>query len=436
MLVPELVPLRKNAQFQLLWLGSAVSQLGSELTRLAMPLLVLALTGSAGWAGIVTGAGVAATVLAQLPAGVWVDRWDRRRILLTGQALRVVNSAGLAALIITGRVQIWHFIVLAAIDGLCAAFVDPARSTAIRGVVPAEQLQSAYAREEARAHAARLVGPPLGGLLYGFGRAIPFVADTVTFLAALLCSVFAKVPRRPPSEQRDAPDPKTGEPAKRSMRREAGEAATWLWRQRGLREICGAAMILNLLGGAFLLPLIVLVRERGGGAVTTGTVLAGVGIGGLAGALLSGHTGKLLPPGKLVVAIIAIFGGALAAMALPLGPWWPMVPLVLISLSTPALNVVMNVVIARMVPERMLGRMDAALGVASKGLQPLGPVLGGALAAVLGGAGALVVIGGLLLLTAAGAAVSRELRRFTGEAPEDGDAPAGDDPALHAPEQR
>ncbi|MET8866012.1 hypothetical protein ABZW11_24000 [Nonomuraea sp. NPDC004580] len=86
-----------------------------------------------------------------------------------------------------------------------------------------------------------------------------------------------------------------------------------------------------------------------------------------------------------------------------------------ITLSTPSLNVVLNVMIARLVPEAMLGRMGAVLSMGGMGLKPLGPVLGGALAAALGGAGALLVLGGLLCLTAAVAALSPELRRFTGE---------------------
>jgi hypothetical protein len=112
------------------------------------------------------------------------------------------------------------------------------------------------------------------------------------------------------------------------------------------------------------------------------------------------------------------------AMALPFGPWWPMAPLMLFSLSTPAFNVVMNVVVTRMVPEAMLGRVDAALGAVGFGLAPLGPVVGGALAAAVGGAGSLVLIGGLLLLTAAGAALSGELRRFTGAEHAAGSVPA------------
>ncbi|WP_346103252.1 hypothetical protein [Nonomuraea maheshkhaliensis] len=86
-----------------------------------------------------------------------------------------------------------------------------------------------------------------------------------------------------------------------------------------------------------------------------------------------------------------------------------------ITLSTPSLNVVLNVVIARMVPDEMLGRMGAVLSMGGTALKPFGPVLGGTLAAALGGAAALVVLGGLLGATAAAAALSRELRRFTGE---------------------
>lgn len=471
----EVTPLRKNKQFQLLWLGSTFSEVGSELTRLAMPLMVLALTGSPGWAGIVAGARAAAVILFQLPAGVWVDRWDRRRTLILSQGFQAAGAAGLAALITVDQVQIWHFILFGVIDGVCFAFAGPARTTAIRGVVPATQLRIAFTQEESRTHAAGLIGPPLGGLLFGLGRALPFVVDAITFLIAMLCTVFAKVPRRPVVDQHDqdhksdqgapgdrdpvdqsdrgresgdrtvpsdlggrpvASAPSGGEApgkrAKRSMRREAGEAVGWLWCQRGLREISAAVMVLNLLGGAFLLPLIVLVGERGGDAFNTGTVLAGTGIGGLIGALLSDRIGRLLPPGKLLLTVVSIFGAALAAMALPLGPWWPMIPLMLITLSTPSLNVVMSVAITRLVPEGMLGRIDAVLTVTNMGLKPLAPVLGGTLATLLGGAPSLILLGVFLLLTAATAALSHELRHFTGEPPT-GDEPPTDNVPANVP---
>lgn len=377
-----------------------------------MPLLVLAVTGSPLSAGLVAGARTAATVLAQMPAGVWVDRWDRRRTLVTGQLVQAGAAAALAALVAAGHPLLWMFLLLAVVDGVCTAFIGPARSIAVRGVVPPEQLRAAYAQEEARTHAAWLAGPPAGGLLFGLGHAVPFVVDAVTVLVSAVCTVAARVPRRPAIAAVPAGDPA---PVRPSMGRELGAAFRWFWQQRGLRDVSGAVMMLNLLGGAAILPLIVLVGERGGNSVVTGAVLAASGIGGLVGALISNRTGALLPPGKLLLAIVTIFGGAVALETLPFGKWWPMIPFVCISLSTPAINVVMNAVVTRLVPEEMLGRMDAVLTVVGRSLAPLGPILGGFLAATLGGAGALLCIGGGLLLTAAVAASSRSLRGFTGE---------------------
>lgn len=426
--------LRQNKQFQLLWLGAAASQLGSELTRLAMPLLVLALTGSPGWAGIVAGARTAAFVFTQMPAGVWVDRWDRRRTLVGAQLAQAAASAVLATVIVSGHAVVWLFVVFGVVDGICTSFISPARAVAIRGVVNPEHLQVAYTQEESRQFAARLAGPPLGGLFFGLERAIPFIAEAITLFVAVLCSAFARVPRRPgsepatadPRDEEDTAEP--AEPGKPSMRRELGQAVIWLRGQPGLRNLCYAVLALNLLGGAFTIPMIVLVRERGGSGLVTGIVLAGVGFGGLAGALVANRFGSMLPPGRLLLAILGIFGAALMTMALPFGAWWPLVPLVCISLSTPSINVVMNVVLSKLVPEQMLGRMEAVLTVMQMGFAPLGPVLGGALAAAAGGADALLVIGGALLAVCVVASMNRELREFTGEEP----APTGQAMAVSA----
>lgn len=410
----EQAPLRTNRQFNLLWIGGALSQLGTELSRIAMPLLVLALTGSPGYAGLVAGVRTAAFLILQVPAGVLVDRWDRRRTLVLSQGAQMVNSAALASLVVLGRAGVWVFMVFAAVDGITSALGGPARTVAIRSVVPPEQLRPAYAREEARAHAARLAGPPLGGLLYGISRGLPFVAEAVSFVLVFVCSAAAKVPRFPNRAQAEG-DEQAPAPKKR-MHQEAGEAFGWLWRQAGLRELSFAAMALNLLGSAYIIPLIVMVGERGGNSLNTGTVLAGIGIGGLIGALTSNRLGGLLPPGRLIIAVLGLFGASLLLMTLPFGSWWPMVPLALISLSTPALNVVMNVVLSRMTPDDMLGRVDAVLTLAQRGLSPLAPVLGGLLAAWFGGAVAIVVIGCALLGAVVLAWSSRALRSYTGEA--------------------
>lgn len=383
---PMGVPLRKNVQFQLLWFGGAVSQLGTQLTTYAMPLLIFAVTGSFFWAGVIAGVRAAALILAQMPAGVWVDRWDRGKVLVWSQTTQAAAVVMMAANVVTGLYSIPVFLALAAVDGVCTAFAGPARSTAVKAVVPPEQLRTAFAQEEARGHVAWLAGPSLGALLYGFGRAVPFVADAVSFLVAAVCAWFAKIPAR--TERRP----------RRRMRQDLREAWGWLWHQRGMRNVVAIFLTLNLLGVASMIPVVALVKERGGPDWLVGLVLTGVGAGGVLGALISPKV--TARHDRIVVAVLAVFGVSNLAMALPFGAWWPFVPLMVTAIATPLLNVSVSAVFTAMVPDDLMGRMDAILTVASRALTPLAPVLGAFAADVVGGAVALMMFGALILLTA------------------------------------
>ncbi|HEX7302257.1 MFS transporter [Lentzea sp.] len=386
------VPLRKNVQFQLLWLGGAVSQLGTTITSLATPLLVIALTGSPFQAGAVGGARAAALVVALVPAGVWVDRWDRGTTLVWSQTVQAGAAAVLAATILTGRAHLVVFLVLAVVDGVCSAFSGPARATALQAVVPKDQLRTAYAQEEARGHAARVAGPPLGALLMAAGRAVPFVVDAVTFAVAAVCAWFAKIPARTETRPRQ------------KMRHDVKEAGSWLWDQKGLRNLTAVFLVLNLLGGATLLPVIVLVGERGGTALDTGVVFAGIGVGGVLGSLVAPRVA--LAPGRLVVLVLVVFGLCNLAMALPFGVFWPFAPLAVTAVVTPLINVAVSALYTELVPEDMMGRLDGITTLASRVLTPLAPALGGVLAGAMGGGPALLVTGALVLVTALVAATA------------------------------
>ncbi|MBD3145348.1 MFS transporter [Microbispora bryophytorum] len=400
----ELPPLRRNSRFQMLWMGAAASELGTTLTWVAFPLLILAVTGSAALAGLVGACRITANLLFSLPAGAWVDRWDRRRILIAAEVVRCLALAALAAAVLTGRVALWQIVAVAMVTGAADSFFGPARAAAIRAVVAPGQLPEAYAREEARGHAASLAGPPLGGFLFGLGRALPFAVDALTYLVSLVCVVRARVPRRPAEAAEAAERRETG------MRADVMEAAGWLWRHRGLRAGLAFALVANLAANALLLPVIVMVEARGGDAAATGVVLAGLGLGGLLGATLSARIGRLLPPGRLMLAVVGFFALAVCATALPFGPYWPVVPLFLAMVAAPALNVVLRVLLARLVPDAMTGRVFSVFTLATMGLTPVGPLLGGLLAQYAGGAGALVAVGGLLAAGCAVAAISPALR--------------------------
>lgn len=409
-------PLRRNWRYQLLWTGGAISAIGTSASSLALPLLVIATTGSPTLAGLATACRLGAMVLFAVPAGVLVDRWDRRRILVNGHLVLLACFVVLGTLVATDRVALWHLVVITAIAGVADAFVNPARTTAIRGVVPASQLPTAFAQEEARTHAANLAGNPVGGFLYQLGRAVPFFFDAVTYLVSLVCVLFARVPRRPPAESGagDRPAAAGAEaPARPRMTQDVAEAARWLWGQHGLRAVLTFAFAVNLFANAFFIPVIVLVSERGGTAANTGLVMSGIGIGGIVGALVAGRLGRVAAPGVLLLTVVAYLGAMTAATTLPFGSFWPFVPLMLGFVALPAVNVVLNVLIALLVPQRMLGRLDAFMNAASIALVPLAPVLGGFLAESLGGAGATLVVAAAFLACSALGALSRNIRRLS-----------------------
>lgn len=389
-------PLRRNVRFQLFWLGSAASGLGSSLTWLALPLLVLALTGSPGQAGLIGAVGLASGMLFALPAGVLVDRWDRRRVLLGADLVRTATMASVALAILTDGLTLPHLLAVSVVNGAAGALFEPAHATSLRTLVSKEQLPSAYAQEQTREHAAGMAGPPLGGLLFAAGHAIPFAVDAVTFLVSYACVIAARVPRRPT------------EPAPpQSMLNGIAEAVRWMWGRRLLRAICGLALAANLAFNAVMIPIIVLV----GAPAQVGVVMAALGIGGLIGAAVSGRLVRLLPLGGLMLISCWFLTLVLPLMALPLGTYWPAVVLFVTGLVAPALNIGLAVEVARTVPDHMQGRIQSLLNVATSGITPLAPLVGGVLTQYGGPVTAIVALSVSLAVCCAAGTFSPVLRQ-------------------------
>lgn len=412
---PTAIPLRRNKQFQLLWIGSTASALGTQLSALAYPLLVLALTGSPGTAGVVGAVGFATTLVLSLPAGVWVDRWDRRRVLLSCEAVRAIAVATVALAIVTDRLTLTHLIVVAAVNGAASALFVPAREVAIRSVVPPEQLAAAYAQEHVRIHGATLAGPPAGGWLFGLGRVVPFVVDAVSYLVSFVSIALARVPRRP--EGASAPA------AGRTMRSDIAEAARWLWNQRLLRAICVLAMSVNLGASMLSLPTIVLVQERGGSPTVVGIVMAGAGVGGLLGSLVANRIAQLLPVNHLLLAVCAVDALLLLSMVAPFGPYWPGVIMLLTALLSPALSIPLQVQIAQQTPPDMMARVQSLLGVTISAITPVAPIVGGFLTEGVGATWAIVVGAAMFAVCCLGGLLSPALRH--GAEQPDTDTPVG-----------
>ena len=178
--------LARNRDFTRLWVGEAVSQLGTAASLFVFPLIGYALTGSALLAGLPVAAYTLGIALALLPAGVVADQLDRRRLLLAASATGLVLSGSLAVAGLVGAITMPHLVLVALGTGAVAGFYMPTEMSAVRSVVTREELPTAISQNQARHHIASLLGGPLGGVLYALGRPLPFLVDAVTFAVSLV----------------------------------------------------------------------------------------------------------------------------------------------------------------------------------------------------------------------------------------------------------
>src|SRR3954468_8560281 len=180
-----MTPLRRNREYVALWVGQAVSNLGISISSFAYPLVVLTATGSPVQAGLVTSVLYATTFALRLPAGAFVDRVDRKRLMIVCDAGRALSSASLALALALGHFWLAHVLVVAFVEGSLGTLFGPAESAAVRLVVAPEQRREAVAHNQARGQLPALVGPPVGGALLAAGRSLPFLVDAISYLASL-----------------------------------------------------------------------------------------------------------------------------------------------------------------------------------------------------------------------------------------------------------
>jgi predicted MFS family arabinose efflux permease len=408
---PAPPPLHRNRDFVLLWTGQAVSVLGSRVSGIAYPLLVLALTGSPAEAGLVGFAGTLPYLLVQLPAGVWLDRWNRKRAMIAADAVRGVALASIPVAWWAGVLTVPQIALVAFVEGCMFAIFSAAEPAALAHVVPAEQLPPALAQNEARTRAAGLVGPPLGGLLFALGQAVPFAFDAASYLA----SVVTLRAVRASFQEAAAPV------ERRSLWAEMREGLGWLWRQPLLRDSALLVAGSNLLFQAYVLVVIVLAQDRGASSAEVGLILAGAGLGGVAGAVIAPAVQRRVSARWVVIgcnwvwaALMPLF--AVAPNALALGLIW-----VAAAFVGPVWNVVIGTFEILLTPDRLRSRVMSAELVLAFGAIPLGSLAAGLLLSAVSPKAAALVLAGVMLALAVAATADPAIRHAP-ELPSDPDA--------------
>jgi MFS family permease len=400
------VPLRRNWRFQALWAGAAAANLGLEAVEIAYPLLILALTGSPALAGLFGFAQVGTIILVGLPAGVLVDRWDRRRVLLVAEMVRAAAIGSIIVALLADWAAVGHLMVIAVVLGTATAFGATARMLLIRAVVPSEQLTTALSQDEARAGVAALAGPPLGGVLFLASRAYPFVAAAAGFVISFFGALVVKVPAATVAEPEEGAEPR---------RQQAGVSDAFsplVTVFSGLRDLLGDRLLRVTLAlistfyfsvTAVILVVVVSLREQGASSGAIGIALSGTAVGMLVGAALVPRLNRVLQPGALLLTASTVSAISVGLLILPFGPWWVFALLTTGALGLPALKILVDILIFRQTPDNRRGRAISAtitvIGVGS----PIGSLVGGLALQAFGTTGAVLLIMAIqVLFTIAG----------------------------------
>jgi MFS family permease len=393
--------LSRNRNFTLLWASMLSSDFGSSTMAIAFPLLVLAINGSAAGAGFVMAAFATAQLVAGLPAGALVDRWNRKRVMLGCEAVQAIATASLVAAILLHVLRIPQIVVVGAVIGVCAALFDPAEEATLPNVVPDEQVPKAVAMNAARTSLAHLAGTAVGGFLFAVGRVVPFAVDMVTHALAFFGLTFLRLPPREVQRQPIS-----------QLHREMLEGLRWVWRQRLIRVTTLCAVVLNLFFAAFYIIIIVLARHRGIPAGQIGVMAAMLGAGGLAGALVAPSLTERLSPFVSIASVFWILTLLTPAAIFIHNGYLLGVLLFVMALLPPTANTTIMARQLLITPDHLRGRLSGALGLMAGGAGAVGPVLGGVLIGLVpGNEAVLICAAGMAAITALVTA-SPTMRRF------------------------
>ena len=392
-------PLWRNRDFMLLWTGQVVSTVGTRITALAYPLLVLALTGSPLLAGVVGFAQALPYLLLYLPAGALVDRLDRRRVMLVADAVR----AGVLATVVAGlawdRLSLAHLAIAVFVDGACFVFFQLAESAALPHIVPRRQLPAALAQNQAREHGAELAGQPLGGALFAAGHALPFVVDAVSYVLSFVGLLFVR-----PTLQDDRAAPARG------LLADIAEGLTWLWHQRFLRAVVVLVGATNVVLNALPLVLIVRAGELGASPALIGVLLAFSGVAAILGSLVAPWLHRRVPTRVVVVGSLWVWTAGTAVLVWMPTPLWLGAAAGASSVVGPLFNVVVAAYRYALVPDRLQARTQSAARLVAWGTIPLAPLIAGVLLQGIGSTGTLLALATLMLVVAVVATASRTVR--------------------------
>lgn len=379
----------RHRDFRLFWLGALIAQLGQWCQVIALGWVALSLTDSPAFVGRVGFAGGVPVLLLSLPAGVLLDRVDRRRALLACQTLAAALAFLVAVVIIGGQLTPWTLLLAATLGGSLLAAAQPAAQTLVPALVPRDDMAAALALSASANSATRIVGPSIAGLLIvAVGPAGPFVMQGIALLAAAGLT-WAVRPRL------------DGAAARAGVRGGLLDGLRLIRHDSALTGLLLYAASLALLAFPYVQLVPVLARDYLGlGPQGLGLLMATSGVGAVLGALAVASLGGYRLKGRLLVAASIVYGVVIVAFVQSPQPLLAAPISALSSLLGSFAFSLITVLLQTSAPDAMRGRVMGALTL-TFGLNPVGALLIGELAASIGTPHAISVAALLSSLSAA-----------------------------------
>ena len=374
----------RHRDFVRLWTAETISQFGTQVTLLALPLIAATTLNVTPFEfGLLGTIEFLPFILLSLPAGVWVDRLRRRPILIAGDLVRAAALLSIPIAFALDALTIWQLYLVGFINGCATVFFDVAYQSYLPSLVERDQIVDGNSKLETSRSAAQITGPGVAGVMIGAVTA-PFaiLLDAISFVAS---AAFLVAIRRPEPRPAPAVDERGRRP---SMRSEIGAGLRYVGGHRYLRSIAGTTGISNFFSNiVFAILILYLVRELAFSPELLGLVFSIGSVGFFVGALLAGRIGRRFGVGPTIIASAFVFGPSALLIAVApadLAPAFVAASVFIGSIGGAVYNINQVSLRQAITPERMQGRMNATMRFIVWGTIPFGQVSGGFLGGAIG----------------------------------------------------
>ena len=372
----------RHRNFRLFFAGQCVSMIGTWVQQIAQSWLVYRLTGSPFMLGLTSFVGQIPILFLAPLGGLLSDRFDRRRMLIVSQTVLMLQAIALAALTLSGHIEVWHVLVLAAIYGIAMGFDTPVRQSLIVSLVGDKQdLANAIALNSMLMNASRMIGPSIAGLLLAFlSEGWCFLINAGTYLAILACAVALRLAPRAPSRV--------------SLQQGLGEALRYVRATPAIRTLLPLLSLMSFMASPYASLMPVMARDvLHGGAHTLGFMMGAAGLGALCGTSWLAWRGSASGLPRIIAITPIVAGIALILVSRSTVQWLSLPLMLCVGFGIIVTAASINTMLQTIVPDDKRGRVMSFYTMAFLGVAPIGSLWAGTLASRIGAPNTLLVSG-------------------------------------------